>query len=340
MTSLGTTVPFFPPYIGAEGVWSGRPVRGGNAQWRGWALACNSLLGRGGTLIPHARCFTEIDQNATTTLHFVVSPRYAARRRVWAMTYGVTTAFAPCLIRFTDPSGGTSDATISAASSATVTHYHTEDVADVTATNLAPTWTEVSDVGAPKLLTVACFEMPRPEIAQDALEYGVNVDSFGQGRSVYTTTGVGPGALVTSVSQAWDLAPRNGLFHWARGQVDFLSMSSGSWTPVFAGSPILRGRKATTTSTTKTVNAQVRVSSGAGTTGTVRMTMASGAVVTFAISSAMAEAWVDNEIDIDCDDLSTADGRRSSRLDTCLFEWQRTGGANSINLHGISINNG
>lgn len=333
---MSAIVPVVPAMVVADGVRSGRPVRGGDAQWRSYGATLNHLIGRGSTLIPHSFINTEIDQNATTTLQLYVWPRAVTRRRLWVMTYGVSSAFSMCLVRFTDPSGGTSDATINAPSAAgsTLTHYHVEDVTSPATNELAPTWTEVNDVGAPKLLWLACFDLPRPELS---LTSGIDLDTLGQGRSIYTTTGIGPGAIVSGVEAAFTSSARNGLFTFARGHVDFLSTTSAAWTPVFASGsvPFVRGRKETPTSTTRTASARVRVSSGAGTTGTVRMTMASGDVQTFAITSAMAAAWVDNDLDIACDDLSTG-----ALTDSCLIEWQRTGGANSINLHSIAIGNG
>ncbi len=337
--SLGTTVPVIAPWLGYEGVSSARPVRGGDAQWKAYGAALNHVLGHGCALIPWSRINTELDQNAVTTLQLYAWPRPQTRRRLWSMTYGVSVAFPPCLIRFTDPSGGTSDATINAATAATFTHYHLETVADTTANELAPTWTEVNDVGAPKLLWLACHEMPRPEI--ETAHLGVRLDALGQGRSIYVDDGVGPGAVAAGVDAAFALTSRSGLFTFARGHVDYLTMSSGSWAPVFASGcvPFVRARKETPSSTTNTVGAVVRASSSVGTTGTVRMTFASGGVSTFSITSGLAAAWIDNDVDIACDDLSTSTGY-SATPDSVLIEWQRTGGAGAINLHSVVIGNG
>lgn len=332
---LGTSVPEFAPWIGYEGVRSGRPVRGGDAQWKAYGAALNHVIGRGSTLIPWSRINTEIDQNSVTTLQLYVWPRAQTRRRLWSMTYGASSALSMCLVRFTDPSGGTSDATINAATTGVFTHYHLEDVADTTTRELAPTWTEVNDVGAPKLLWLACHEMPRPELELSA--GGIVLDALGQGRSIYTTTGVGPGAIVGGVAGAFTSSARNGLFTFARGHIDYLTMSSGSWTPVFASGavPFVRGRKEEPGSTSRTGGAVVRASSGVGTTGTVRMTFASGGVATFAITSGMAAAWIDNDVDFAVDDFSSG-----ALTDSVLIEWQRTGGAGAINLHSAVIGNG
>ena len=54
----------------------------------------------------------------------------------------------------------------------------------------------------------------------------------------------------------------------------------------------------------------------------------------------MAAAWLSGDLDVDCEDLSVSDGRRSARYDKCTIEFYRVSGANSVYVESISIGNG
>ena len=344
MADTGATVPLAAPLLDRTGIYSGKPVRGGGAQWGGFALAANHLLGRGGVLIPVSLCNATLDRNATTTLRFRIFPRYACRRRLWVSVYRAAVS-SNVGIRFTDPSAGTSDLVISPTSTATrFTHLHVEDVAAPSAseTAIAPTWTELNDKVDPVLESVACFELPRTDLTLDANEYGVDVGSCDPGRIVYVATGKGVGAVSTAVQQADTIAQRAGLFHWAVGTNYAKSSTAAAYENVFLADsvPVFLGRKQYATSTVKKLQVRAYCRAGATTVGKVRFTMTSGASVVLDITSGMAAAWLSGDLDVDCEDLSVSDGRRSARYDKCTIEFYRVSGANSVYVESISIGNG
>lgn len=344
MAETGAFVPLGAPLLSRRGIYSTRVVRGGAVQWGGFADASNHLAGRGCALIPHAMSGQDLTVGADETLKFWVWPRYAARRRLWVSTYiNRASAVTGARVTFTDPNSGQSNADVSGIAGTRVVHQHVEDVGTPSATagQLAPKWH--LDSGASKavtLLSVSCFELPRPDLVLDTNEYGVERDTLESGRPIFKGTGRGVGAVATAVQALDAVAARNGIFHFARDTSAQLSTTAGAWTPVFLSPPVGLGRKRYTTSTTATVSVYARCSSGAGTTGDLRFTMASGATLTLSITSAMSSSWLNGSLAIDCEDLTVADGRRSSRYDTCTVEWQRTAGANAINLESISIGNG
>lgn len=344
MAETGATVPLVAPFLSRLGVYSGKPVRGGVSQWGGFGLATNHLLGRGGQLIPHAFCNTLCTKNGTVTLRFRVHPSIAASHRRWSITYKRALSTAITVMRFTDPSAGTSDFRIpGGAAGDFFTHEHDETVAVPTGseTELAPTFEEVDNQSAPTIAWVSCVELPRPDLAVDASEYGVELPKLNQGRVVYTTTGTGPGGVAVSQLQALDVSRRAGLFQFARGSNDYLTLSAtAGYAPVFAAPITLLGRSLYVGDTVRTVKARVRASSGAATTGNVRLTMTSGDTATFAITAAMASTWLSADLDVDCDDLATADGLPGATHDKCLIEWERTAGASSVVIESISIING
>lgn len=345
MADTGATVPLVAPLLDRTGIYSGKPVRGGGAQWGGYALAANHLLGRGGALIPVSLVNATLDQNATTTLRFKVWPRYACRRRLWLSTYRTSAAASNVGIRFTDPSAGTSDLVISPASATPrFTHLHVEDVATPSASEaaLSPTWTELNDKVSPILESVACFELPRTDLTLDTNEYGVDVGSCDPGRIVYVATGKGVGAVSTAVQQALTIAQRAGLFQWAVGTNYAKSSTAAAYENVFLADsvPVLLGRKQYATSTVKKLQVRAYCRAGAATVGKVRFTMTSGASVVLDITSGMSAAWLSGDLDVDCEDLSVSDGRRSARYDKCTIEFYRVSGANPIYVESISIGNG
>lgn len=344
--TTGALVPIAPLLLGHGGVYSAKPVRGGASQWAAYAQYANHLLGRGGALIPHAMVAQTLTGGATETLRFKVFPRYACRRRLWFSTYqGASKAAVAGTVTFTDPSAGTSVARFSIAANGSYVHVHVEDVAAPSAseTAIAPTWAlAASPTGVPVLLHVACYEIPRTELALDANEYGVDLTSCYAGRPIYTTTGKGIGAVSTAVQQAQTVAQRAGAFHFARDTGEALSTTAAAYTPVFLADsvPVHLGRKLYTTSTVRTLQVRAYCRAGATTVGKLRFTMTSGDSVVLDITSGMAAAWLTGELDVDCEDLSVSDGRRSARDDKCTIDWYRVSGANSVYIESISIGNG
>lgn len=343
--TTGALVPIAPLLLGYGGVYSAKPVRGGATQWAAYAQAANHLLGRGGALIPQALCRATLDQNSTTSLRFKVWPRYACRRRLWISTYHVNAIVNNVKVRFTDPSAGTSDTTFSvAATTQRFQHVHVEDVATPasTVTEVVPGWAEINDKTPVTIECVACYEIPRTELTLDANEYGVDLTSCYASRPIYTATGKGPGAVSTAVQQAETIAQRAGLFHFARSTNYAPGTTSAAYAPVFLADsvPVFLGRKLYTLSTVRTLQVHCRASSGAATSGNIRFTMTNGDSLVLAVTLNMAASWLSGELDVDCEDLSVSDGRRSARYDKCTIEWQRTAGASTVNIESISIGNG
>ena len=312
----------------------------------GMALAANHLLGRGGTLIPHTMVVQPLAAGATKTLRFKIWPRYACRRRLWISTYRTKGTAAGCAVTFTDPSAGTSVYTFGTGSAGGhFIHRHVEDVATPAAseTAVAPTWALAGAAsGSPELLYVACYELPRPDLALDTNEYGTNVDSLRANAPIYSTTGTGPQGVAVGVQQAATVAQRAGLFQWARDTGTAASSTAAAYEPVFLTDsvPVFLGRKFWTTSTTTTLQVRAYCRAGATTVGKLRFTMTSGDVLTLDITSGMSAAWLSGDLDVDCEDQSVSDGRRSARYDKCTIDWYRVSGANSIYVESISIGNG
>ena len=345
MTAHGATVPIAAPALSRSGIYSGRPVRGGSPQWAGMALAANHLLGRGGALIPHTMVVQPLVAAATKTLRFKVWPRLACRRRLWISTYR-TKGTANCSTTFTDPSGGTLVYGFSTGASGGIFQVeHVEDVSAPSAseTEVAPTWAlSAASTGSPELLYVACYELPRPDLTTATAEYGVDVDSLRPNGPIYAANGKSVLGVSIATQQAETIAQRAGLFQFARDTGSALSSTAAAYEAVFLADavPVLLGRKLYTTSTVRKLQVRAYCRAGATTVGKVRFTMTSGASLVLDITSGMAAAWLSGDLDVDCEDLSVSDGRRSARYDKCTIEFYRVSGANSVYIESISIGNG
>lgn len=338
MAETGATVPLVPPYLTRTGVVTAAPVRG--PQWIAAALATNHLLGRGRVLIPHSFCNTALTKSSTRTLRFKTWPSLHARLRRWTLSVKrpiLTTT--PHTITFNDPSGGAHVLIAEPGAAGDILLFSiAETISSPSGSETELVVTFDAGTGDSHTLTwISCSEHPRPDL-DPATESGVVVDRLNPNRII----DLGPAEVLAGVDDAVDIAQRSGLFQFARAEADYLSTTSAGYTPVFLSGavPVVLGRSLYVGDTLRTVQVRARCSSGAGTTGNLRFTMASGDTLVLAITSAMASSWLSGTLDVKAEDLSTSDGRRGGADDTCLIEWQRTGGASSVSLESISIGNG
>lgn len=307
-----------------EPVANGATIRGGT--WMAVCDAVNYLLGgTSRTLIPHS--YVGMTDGGTFTLRYKIWPSYQATHRIWMLGLYST---AGENFTFTDPSGGSSTWSIFGAQ----TRQHVETISSRTSavTTLAMSLTGTDDT---HLQSLACFEIVRPSLAVDANDYGAELTSFYGTTPIYDGTGQSLGCLHDSITTA--LALRRTLFQWAATTVDAIAVTSGSAIPVLSYDVPLLDRQLYRNETQVGVTVWVYTRSGAGTTGEVIFTMTSGGTLTISITAADSGTWRTGTLNVDAEDLSTLDGRRSARFDQCAITARRTAGANSIFVDSISI---
>ncbi len=340
--TTGARVPIFPAALPYAGVQSGRPPRGGFAQWGAFAEQANHLLGRGGSLIPWSCIDSDLTVGGTSTLRFRVLPRYAATHRMWRIALSTAGAGGRVFGKFTDPSGGFVDFSLGGTTVRTIGILEEISARTASETELAPTfYVDPASTKTGRVVAISCIEMPRPELALDLNDWGVSVPTCAPGAEISEgTTGYSVGALGYAVEEAQFIAQRNGLFQWAVDTASAKSTTSAGYTRVFTlgADPIVLGRQLYRGEVVRTVKARARARSGAGTTGNIRFTMTSGDSVVLAVTSGMAATWLGGDLDIDCDDFTAGTtGARRSPGDKCVIEWQRTGGPNSVFLEGLGL---
>jgi len=341
MATTGATVPPVAPLLGYGGVYTSRVVRGDAPQWGGYAEAANHVLGRGVQIIPASLLTLQLS-TTPEDLYFYVAPNPQATTRLWTMVYEVKGGGAGAVV-FDD---GTNTTTTSHGAVGTFKQFHVDTNGTFGGGAESELVVSVSQAGGSagtvELQSISCVEIPRPDLGVGSDNFGTVLSTLGRGRPVggAYTTGKGAISVATAAQIAETRFWRAGLFQFARGTTYRLSTTAGALADVFLAPPVLLGTKQYTTSTTRTLSVYARCAAGAGTTGEVVFTMTSGATLTLTITSAMSPGWLSGTLAVDCEDLSVADGRRSTRDDKCSIQWRRTGGANAVYLESISIING
>jgi hypothetical protein len=269
-----------------------------------------------------------------------VYPRYQASHRLWVI--GVRSS-GYSFVTFTDPSGGSSTipvGTPSTASSRTI--IHTETVSSRTASASQWSVTVANAAGAAYSdcvpLTLACIEVPRPELERDANSDGIDLTTLGGGLPILTDTGRSLGGVTTGVTEALTVAKRNGLLFALRDSTSPFSFTTTSYVNPFAFDVPLLDRQLYRSETTRSVKVAAYGVTGATTTMGVRLTMASGATLTLSWAAGDTGSWQNGDLAIHVEDLSVATGIRSATWDTCTIEGKRTTGANAAHLHSVCIN--
>lgn len=331
--------------IGRTAVVSAVPPQG--TDWAAAGAAYDLLDGMPSALIPFCNPQILLTAGAAQSLTFTTWPRYQCTHRMWIFcvfvrsggsvpssgfgtggTVGVTGT-----LTFTDPSGGTSTFR---ASTAGRLFYHVETVnraAYATEQDMTCSLLIDNDSG---LWGFGCYELPRPSLACAAADLttsdaGMDSDTLRAGMPITDdATGRGAGFLGLTMTALRDSCRRTGLFAGA----PLFSTESGTYTEVFKSPPIVLGRAIYNGDTTRTMEVAFYAMADPGSTGSLKLTMASGATVTVAISATTMTKHR-TSIAIDCEDLTAADGRRATRDDTCTVELKVASGAGAVTLYTI-----
>lgn len=359
---MATNVPIFPPKPDGTaprtvGIATAAPVRG-TKQWVSMGKLANYVGGRGSTLVAtnNPRATIPLDGNTHTFRYYVWQSAQTARR-IWVVWLEWDTAGAGYIDFTNNPTislnGATADevrvtwgADDGAFYAGFVPVILVEDITSpsggeqevtIAITNVVGSQTDIAVRG------IACYEMPRPEIEQGTTEYGVDWSTSLPGQPIQeqtaaSTLGQSVGGVRAFVANRLDEAGRRcALFHWA---VDTSQAFTGAGTAMFDNEdemPLL-ARNRLPTDTTRTVTAAVYVRASDGTTdgNIVLTTTGSGNSVSLPVSGT-SWGWVTGTLDVDAEDLSASDGRRSSRFDQIDVVLARANGTGTLQVAGISI---
>ena len=324
------------------GIASGKPVRGAHMVGVGDAL--NYLLGRGTVLLPATHPEgSSIAAAATATYHVELWEKEQAKYRIWYLRPIVSPSTGGWAQgTFTDPSGGQlvfdileTDAEHRVISTGI---FHVETITTRANGPTPVTVTLANDAastGDIVLQSLACYELPRTELALDATDLGVDTDTMRADLPIFDAPYLSIGGLSRTIASAQAYDARV-LFAYIRKAGNGIEYKSGTQAAIFDEGPVIQPSHQYRGETVRKVYALVYAYCDVGTAGTIKFLAASGDSVTINIV-ATTGTWVSGEFDVYAEDLSTADGRRSSTTEIVTILAQRTSGAGSIYIETIQL---
>lgn len=328
---------------GTSAVVSGAAIQA--AEWESMCAAHDALAASGSVLIPWHAPMTSISASGSKAYTYRVWPKYAATHRLWSMAF-ISSTSTPATASIALSDGTTVGALFTDAAPRTISFVH--QLSSRSAAEASETVTiTLGSTSAAKVVGMGCWEYPRPAIAlpTGSLPFDATTTDMGMDQAVARAllpiaddyAGLGVGYMAHAVDSLRDETRRTGIFAAA----PFASSTSSTFAAVFQAPPIALGRflYRGQTSALMQLAAYVRTSDSS-TSGEVRFTMASGASLTLGFSGVTSTTLIRGQIAIDAEDLTTSDGRRASRSDTCLVKLRRSAGAGTAYLDTLSAGEG
>lgn len=338
------------PWLSQDSILVGQPVRA--MTWAQAAHAVNWLSAAGSHCIP--KFFggeATVAAGSTATYHVQLVQTPQAKYRMWDVAYYADVTPGDFAMTFTDPSGTPHDISgRSQVATADIEDLVEKPVLETIATRtggiVPATFSFTSGASSTKtacIYTISCFELPRGALQCDAQDLGIAVESIlgadAPGPILDGDAYTSLGAVVQGHYAPFKAQPRV-QFVWAEPAGQGISTTSATFVPLFEEGPVCLGTKLYRTSTTIAMTVYAYVRTGAATTGELRVTMTSGGTVTIAIPTSTTGAWVTGTVDIDCEDMTAADGRRAGRDDIATVEVRRVSGAGTVaveTVQGIEV---
>lgn len=314
------------PTVGTEGFLSRAPVSAEDQQQL--ANVANTLNGWGGMLIPWTTIGASLSDSDTGTFHFYVAPKKRAVERVW---YAILS--------------GSGNANVTAGSASAVdvpltttpaTFEFREPLAAKTSTAGGVTFTVVAaESESCEVIAVAMREESRVYLLESGTDdYGVDVVSLAARARVYDSANHSLRGLADAYKNLD--ARRPGIFHWSGGVgVGEIAITSAGYVDFFALYPPALGAIAGVTTTTTTFRCAVYAKVNAGSANVRFSSTQQGSNVVNAVSGT-SFAWVTGDLTINAEDLTAADGRRSSGWETVRVESQK-GTATTLTIAALSV---
>lgn len=327
---MSAIVPHLRPVLDTGGIRASLPVSG--SDWQTLAGLANFCNGHGGMLIPWTAIGYSVAASGTATFHFYVAPKSRAVERIWCIN-----------LRSATP-GTTASVTCGSASTVTVRPDMTIDRRRgpfIVREHLSSKTSTAGDVavsvaatgGTVVVESIAMYEQTRKVLALDTTDYGVDITTLAVKKPILDL----PNKSAAGVADAYKNldARRAGFFHWSTDESAPINITGGSFTSLFPLSvqALAAVGTAGTTSSTVTVAARARVNSG---TGQVRFASSrASANVTLSVTSTTF-AWVTGSLTIESEDLTSADGRRSSAWEEIAVT-ANNNTATTLSISAISI---
>jgi hypothetical protein len=328
-----------PGRLSRAGIVTADPVRA--VEWAQIGALYNYLTGRASVLVPTCYVGSAIAATATHTWRIKAWARYQATHRLWILGLRASTS---AVVTFTDASSDTHTLyPIGSAGVSERAYFVVEEIGSRASgeVTMAPSLAVASGSATVTVTTIACVEIARPELAVDASDDGVDLSRWAGGVAG-PITDADLGLVAPLMDTLRDSDVRN-LFCWIVDTSDPIKITtaSPSWSALFAAPPVVLARQLYASETTRAVEVRVyaRASDGS-TTGSVRVTMASGATATITGITTTTWAWYSTTVAVHVEDLASSDGRRSTTWDTATFDAQRTAGGGEVQFASCILTKG
>ena len=321
MTAL---VPHRRPELGTDGIQSRLPVSADDQQQM--AGLANFCSGHGGMLIPWCAVGKLLDDESVV-FHFYVGPKARAVERIWRVMLSGST---PATI--TAGSAAAVDVPVGA-TAATYTIREPLSAKTSTAGDTSITITSV-EAGQLTVHAIAMYEQTRAVLALDSTDYGVDITTLQARDRVFDTANRSLRGLADGYKNVD--ARRAGIFHWTGGPLlDFLAVTQASYTDLFVFYAPALGAITEAGGTTTSFRVAVYAKVNAGSADVQFLSAEAGDSLTINVTST-SYAWVTDDLDVDAEDLSLADGRRGSAWETIQVQ-ARKGTATTLSIAAISV---
>lgn len=315
--------------------------------WRETAWLYHWLRGSGVHLVPTHYPMVLLTGGAARTLRYRMRPSGRAIARAWfvGLRHANTGSMWKGSATVTYPDGAALPYLIASGSAVNRLSEHRRPILYVE--NLAAKSSAVADVSITVthdsasedvwIESVACVEVPRGVLTQDATDLGVDIETLRTGQPIheYTDRTRAISALIRNLA---DTEMKRNLLNHAFPTV---SVTSATLVDLFITPVPIVPRKVGRTDTTGSVTVGVYSRASDGTTvGEITATASvEGSTDTITIDGAVGGgttlSWREIDLEFRCEDLTTADGRPAAVNEALRVQIKRTAGAGSIQLESV-----
>lgn len=318
----------------------------------------NHVFGMGAQAVPLYCPGQTITAGNTATLRFRNVPRYQTIQRMWAVGCRSAHATAASGVELAAPTGGAltthpGRAVIGRGGMTPI--LYVENLAAQTGFTESDLTIDIKATDRDIVVeALGCIEMPRRELA--IAENGQDLELLRSGSPIMSgVDGRYVGGMTCLASTGRLMPRRNGLIQWS---VDGTAASakgftSGSFTDLWLVPVPILGRKFYRTSTLATVSTRIyawidRGAWGGAIGADIQWNTTSGGTAVAALSlpdaagSETPQWWPSTAgaaktFSVDCEDLTAADGRRSTRWDDVQVQVKNTGGGGTVCVASVSV---
>jgi hypothetical protein len=299
--------------------------------WLPMGFLANWLNGSGAMLVPGAVIDKTVTSGTTAVLHFNVAVRAQAIERQWTLMLRSTSSACVATIKAPTSTGTAVAVPVSAGRDVRLPIIYREILSAQTP-GVTDITIEIAAAGGDiEIDSLTCCELARPLLQETTNNEGVNTETLRPRERIFEGTGYTSATGIFAASTA-DIR-RVGMYHWAV-PVGQPITTTGAYTDVVSLAMPILAPLLTSGQTTGQVywSAYAKVSSGSG---DVRITYQGGTDSVTVTGTSFA--WTTPKaISVDCEDMTTADGRRAGAWVTILPSFRANGGV-TMSLAGVSV---